>query len=67
MASHFLATDRNQTLKQSSAVQGTSSNAASHIELRVLDGAGVRRKDVLEALERFKSWLVEAKFTTWLE
>jgi hypothetical protein len=67
MASHYLATDRNQSLKQSDAVQGTSSTAGSQIELRVLDGAGVRRKDVLEALERFEAWLTDTKFTTWLE
>lgn len=57
MASHYVSLNRGvQGEKYSDFTTGTSSTATDHVELRVLDGAGLTRKDVhliIEAFERF--------------
>lgn len=57
MASHYVSLNRGVSgTKYSDFTTGTSSTGTDQIELRVLDGASLTRKDVdlaLEALERF--------------
>jgi hypothetical protein len=52
MSNHFIAINRGQEgMLQSDWVTGTSSTAASDIELRIADGANLTRKDVVIALQ----------------
>lgn len=57
MASHYVsvptAADASNLGTLYNLDTGTSSTAADVIELRVLDGASLSRKDVLLALEKF--------------
>lgn len=57
MADHYVSLNRGvEGFKYSDFTTGTSSTAGDAIELRVLDGASLTKKDVkvaLEALERF--------------
>ena len=54
MADHFVSIKRGVTgEKYSDFTTGTSSTAADQYELRVLDGAGSSKKDVILALEAF--------------
>lgn len=55
MADHFVSINRGVSgMKYSDFTTGTSTSATDKIELRVLDGAGLTRKDVLLALEAFE-------------
>jgi len=55
MADHFVSINRGKDgFKDTDFTFGTSSAATDKIELRVLDGAGLTRKDVLLALEAFE-------------
>lgn len=57
MADHFVSLTGNENANDLSDIynltQGTSSTAGDDIELRVHDGAGLTRKDVLQALCKF--------------
>lgn len=58
MADHFIAIARAvQGTKQTDFTTGTSSSAASGIELRILDGAGWTKKDAVLALKAFQRFL----------
>lgn len=56
MADHFYGVDIGRSLDPSKLTVGTSSTAARHIELRTLDGAGLTRMDVLQALKQFEAY-----------
>ncbi|TFV75305.1 hypothetical protein E4K64_16515 [Bradyrhizobium frederickii] len=61
MADHFIAVARGlQGTKQTDFTTGTSSSAASGIELRILDGAGWTKKDAVLALKAFERFLETA-------
>ena len=57
MSDHFIGLRRDESgLVYSNFIHGTASSAGSDIELRIRDGAGLSRKEViaaLVALERF--------------
>lgn len=62
MADHFVSINRGVPgLKGTDFTTGTSSAATDKIELRVLDGAGLRHLDVLEALDAFKRFVISGK------
>jgi len=55
MASHFVSLNRGvEGSKFSDFTFGTSSTATDSIELRVLDGNGLSKMDVIKALEAFE-------------
>ena len=59
MADHFVSINRGVSgTKYSDFTTGTSSTATDKIELRVLDGAGLTKLDVVKALEAFE-WFFE--------
>jgi hypothetical protein len=61
MADHFIALNRGvEGFKQSDFTTGTSSSAASGIELRILDGAGWNKKEAVNALNAFERFLETA-------
>lgn len=67
MADHFIGMKRgDRGLIYSDFVHGTASGAGADIELRIKDGAGWTKKEVLAALEAFErfvetaSWAVSA-------
>jgi hypothetical protein len=61
MASHYIAIDKNANpLRSDSFTVGTSSSGAKIFEFRVLDGASVKRIDVLQALEAIEWYLKNA-------
>jgi hypothetical protein len=67
MADHFISLNRGeQCFLYSDFVHGTSSRSGSDIELRIRDGAGWTRKEVVAALEAFERfvetqpWVVSA-------
>ena len=67
MADHFISLNRGeQCFVYSDFVHGTSSRSSSDIELRVRDGAGWSRKEVVTALDAFarfvetQPWVVSA-------
>lgn len=69
MASHFASLNRGETgTLESDFTFGTSTTAGDAIELRVLDGASLTKKDVVLALEAFErlinnpQWCKDAAF-----
>jgi hypothetical protein len=55
---HFISLNRGeQCLVYSDFVHGTSSRSSSDIELRIRDGAGWTRKEVIAALEAFERFV----------
>ena len=52
MADHFLSVKKGTALSPASVTAGTSSTAADHIEVRMLDGAGLNNLDVIIGLQR---------------
>ena len=55
MANHFYSINRGVTGgKQSDVTRATTSTTGDDIELRVADGASLKRQDVLIALEVFE-------------
>lgn len=62
MADHFVSLNRGVSgTKYSDFTTGTSSAATDHVELRVLDGASLTKKDVLLALEAFERFFENAQ------
>lgn len=62
MASHYISLNRGvQGFKYSDFTTGTSSSASDAIELRVLDGASLSKKDVLVALEAIERFFENAQ------
>lgn len=58
MASHYLSINRGASgLAQTDFTTGTSSTAGDGIELRLLDGASLTKKDVVLALKAFERYL----------
>lgn len=61
MADHYVSVvdvnDANDLTNLYSLATGTSSTSANAIELRVKDGAGLSRKDVLQALVNFELFI----------
>jgi len=54
MSNHYIALNRGQGgFKYSDFVVGVASSAASDIELRMADAAGLKREDVIFALKAF--------------
>ena len=63
MADHFIAIDRGiEGFKQNDFTTGAASSAATAIELRVKDGAGLTKKDVSLALRAFERFLANAQW-----
>lgn len=69
MADHFASLNRGESgTKESDFTFGTSSAATDVFELRILDGAGVTKKDALIALKAFErlienpQWCKDAGF-----
>lgn len=55
MADHYMSLNRGEEgFKNVDFTTGTSSASTDKVELRVLDGAGLTRKDVVLILEAFK-------------
>ena len=52
MADHFLSVKKSTGLSPANVTAGTSSTAADHVEVRMLDGAGLNNLDVILALQR---------------
>ena len=62
MADHYVSLNRGiQGFKYSDFTTGTSTTAGDAIELRVLDGASLTKKDVLVALEAFERFFENAQ------
>ena len=62
MASHYVSLNRGISgTKYSDFTTGTSSAATDKIELRVLDGASLTKKDVVLALEAFERFFENAQ------
>lgn len=62
MASHYVSLNRGISgMKYSDFTTGTSSAATDEIELRVLDGASLTKKDVVLALEAFERFFENAQ------
>ena len=59
MADHFYAINKGQGLDPSVIVTGAASSAASHIELRTLDGSGLTRMDVINGLQTLLQYMHE--------
>lgn len=55
MADHYLSVKKGTGLSPASVAAGTSSTAADHVEVRMLDGAGLNNLDVIMALDRIKA------------
>ena len=65
MADHFVSMNRGVSgTKYSDFTTGTSSTATDKIELRVLDGAGLTKKDVILALEAFEMFFDNAQLVS---
>lgn len=62
MASHYVSLNRGVTgTKYSDFTTGNASTAGDAIELRVLDGASLTKKDVMLALEAFERFFENAQ------
>ncbi len=62
MASHYVSLNQGVSgTKYSDFTTGTSSTGTDQIELRVLDGASLSKKDVLLALEAFERFFENAQ------
>lgn len=62
MADHFVSIRRGvDGFKYSDFTTGAASTAAAEYELRVLDGAGSSKKDVIKALEAFERFFENAQ------
>lgn len=58
MSNHFLSINRGKDgLKSSDVTTGSSSTAGDDVELRIADGASLKRLDVIKALEAFRRFL----------
>jgi hypothetical protein len=59
MSDHYIALNRGvQGFRQSDFITGTASTAGTNqIELRIADGAGLSKKDVVLAVEAFERFL----------
>jgi hypothetical protein len=65
MASHYVSLNRGiGGFKSSDFTTGTSSAATDGIELRILDGAGLSKMDVITALEAFERFFDNAKLVS---
>ena len=58
MSNHFFSLNHGlaDTLNNASITQATSTTSADDIELRVADGVGLTRLDVLKALEKLEAF-----------
>jgi hypothetical protein len=62
MADHFVSLTRGEEgFKYNDFTTGTSSTAGDAVELRVLDGAGLSKKDVINILDAFKRFFENAQ------
>lgn len=52
MADHYLSVKKSTALSPASVTAGTGSTAGDHVEVRMLDGAGLNNLDVIMALKR---------------
>ena len=58
MSNHYVALNRGQSgTAKSDFTTGTSSSAGTDIELRIADGANLKREDVTLALKAFERWV----------
>ena len=65
MANHFISINRGKDgLKPSDLTYATSSTSGDDIELRIADGASLKRKDVIIALEAFERALTTPVVTS---
>lgn len=62
MASHYVSLNRGvEGSKYSDFTTGTSSASTDAVELRVLDGAGLTKLDVIKILEAFEHFFENAQ------
>lgn len=62
MASHYVSINRGVSgTKYSDFTTGTSSTATDKVELRVLDGASLTKKDIQLALDAFEMFFQNAQ------
>ena len=62
MASHYLSLNRGKSgFASVDFTTGTSSASTDHVELRVLDGAGLTKLDLVSALEAFERFVNDPK------
>jgi hypothetical protein len=62
MADHYVSLNRGiEGSKYSDFTTGTSSVATDKIELRILDGAGMTKVDVIKALDSFERFFENAQ------
>ena len=59
MADHFYSVVATDGRVVRTVTVGTSTDAAKPIELRVLDGQGVKKIDIINALESFKGYFAK--------
>jgi hypothetical protein len=65
MADHFISINKGKDgFMLSDFTTGASSTSGDDIELRIADGAGLKRKDVILALEAFERALMSGKLLT---
>jgi hypothetical protein len=62
MSDHYVALNRGvEGFKQSDFITGTASTAGTNVmELRIADGAGLTKKDVVNALKAFERFFETA-------
>lgn len=62
MADHFVSLNQGEDgLKSGDFTTGTSTTATDDIELRVLDGQGLTKLDLIRALDAFKRFVQDPK------
>lgn len=66
MSDHFISINRGKDgFKASDFSTGAASTAGNDIELRIADGASLKRKDVFLALKAFERFLVNKDLTNF--
>ena len=67
MSDHFISINRGKDgLVDSDLTVDTSAHTGNDIELRIADGAGLTKKDVVIALEAFERLLEDARRSTFI-
>lgn len=68
MANHYISINKGfDGFRDVDVTAGTSSASTDHFEFRMLDGAGLTRKDAVIALEAFERFVLNSLVTNWLD